>query len=482
MNTMLYSMRQNNKLKLILAGLVLFAANETYAQADMGSPTAVSKGGAVTATIQNWDCIGINPANLGFEDNFNFSLGTTNYALNVQSSAINYKDLWRLVSDPSKQFTDEQKRKYAKSFSSPDGVNFQANANWLMFSVWFPKLGGIGFSMRDRINGHMSLNSNASDILFNGIYSKAYQDTNLLKKPISTLLDSTRVSYFHYREFNLNYGRKIFGSPEGLQMFAGVGVKYLYGIADMDFEVKGNSVNGRMAFSKDYSFNHRYVEGYQPVNSDYLFNTVGNGLGFDAGITLRYKEMFSLGASVVDMGTINWSKNTLVTVDSALPVLPAAQDSGLQNFDPNMVGGFIYNSITSMVKISEGPGYKTQLPGKFRVGLGFRYSRLTLSADMIMPLNKVDGTLDDKFFAFGAEVRVAKSAKIGAGVAGNKTYGVAVPFGFTLGAMGITEFYIATNDLVSFFDKGKKPQFSIAIGLFRYNWMNHTTKAPLLAE
>jgi hypothetical protein len=192
--------------------------------------------------------------------------------------------------------------------------------------------------------------------------------------------------------------------------------------------------------------------------------------------------MFSLGASIVDMGTINWNKNTLVAVDSTLPILPAEADSGLQNFDPNMVGGFIFNSLTNMVKITEGASYKTQLPGKFRLGAGFKYERITLSADMIMPLNEIDGTLDDNFYAFGAELRIAKSAKIGAGVAGNKTYGVAVPFGFTFGSFGITEFYLATNDLVSFFDKGKKPQFSISIGFFRYNWMNHTTRPPLLAE
>ena len=195
-------------MKKIFALFLFLVANQMFSQVDLGSPAAVSKGGAVTATIQNWDCIGLNPAGLGYEDNFNFSLGLSNYYVNVQSKALKLGDLLKAASDPAKGFTQEQKDKYASAFSSEDGLNLQATSNWFMASVWFPKVGGIAFSIRDRISGHLSMNSNMADILFNGVNSNVYKDTNLLKEPISKLLDGTVVNYKHFREFNLAYGRK----------------------------------------------------------------------------------------------------------------------------------------------------------------------------------------------------------------------------------------------------------------------------------
>ncbi len=469
-------------MRKIISFFLVACAFSTNAQVDLGSPAAVSKGGAVTATIQNWDCIGLNPAGLGYEDNYNFSLGLANYYVNVQSKALKLGDLLKAASDPAKGFSQEQKNKYATAFSSEDGLNLQATSNWFMASVWFPKIGGIGFSIRDRISGHLTMNGNMADILFNGVNSKVYNDTNLLKQPISKLLDGTIVNYKHFREFNLAYGRKIFGTPDGVELFAGIGLKYLYGISDMDFRVNGNAITGRSAMNTEYSFNTESVPNYTFQPTDNLFNTVGNGIGYDFGITVKIKSNFSIAAAYTDGGSIKWNKNTLIAVDSVLPALDTSA-LGLQNFDPNLITGFIYNSMTSMVRIKEGEGYTTMLPAKLRIGVGYKIKdRLTISMDAITPLNDVDLTLDNGYYALGIEARLFKTTKVACGITGNEKYGYSVPFGFTIGSFGVTEFYLATSDLISLLDKAKSPQFSIAVGLFRFNWMNHTTKPPMLAE
>ncbi len=453
--------------KLLLAGLVIpFLTN---AQIDLGTPMCTGKGGVATAITHDWQAIGVNPANLGYEDNYKFSMGLTNFGFSLQSKAIDLTRLSNAIMKPNEKFTLPEKQELATKFATPDGLNLYANVNIFAASIYFPKLGGIAVNLRDRISGHATLGQNTSDIIFNGVKSVPYQDPSVYSKYISQVFDGTHISYYHYRELNLAYGRKIIGKEDAVELFGGAGAKYLWGLADMDFKSENGQISGRAAFSSDYGFDFGAVKNFKPTTSNVYFNTVGHGFAFDLGTGIKVKNKFTLAASVTDVGSISWAKNTLIVIDTTMPHLDTSQ-LGLSSFDPNSIAGFLYNSITGMVHYTDAGAYTTSLPTRFRVGTGLKLGKKVLiGADVVMPVTNNNGDLQNAFFAFGGEVTLWKKAKFSTGISGNQNYGFSVPVGFTLGSMGITEFYIATNDIITYISKSKNPQISFAMAVLRIN-------------
>ena len=453
--------------KLVLAAALLPLA--VNSQIDLGTPIATGKGGVSTAITHDWQCLGINPANLGFDDNYKFSFGLTNFGFSLQSKAIDLTRLSNAVLHPNDKFTLPEKQELATKFATPDGMNLYANVNWFAASIYFPKLGGIALNVRDRISGHATLGKNTSDIIFNGVKSVPYQDPSVYSKYLSDVLDGTHISYYHYRELNLAYGRKIIGTDETVQLFGGVGAKYLWGLGDMDFKSENGQISGRAAFSTDYGFKYDQVKNYKPTTTNSYFNTVGHGFAFDMGTAIKIKNKFTVAASVTDVGSITWAKNTLIVIDTTMPHLDTSQ-VGLSSFDANSIAGFLYNSLTSMVHYSDAGAYTTVLPTRLRLGTGLKLGKKVLiGCDAVMPISENKGDLQNAFFALGGEVNLWGTAKFSTGISGNQNYGFSVPVGFTLGTLGITEFYVATNDIITFISKSKNPQLSFCMAVFRFN-------------
>src|SRR6185312_1623543 len=182
----------------------------SFGQIDLCLPVATAKGGAVTALVGDWECIGINPSNLGWESNHHISLSLVNAGVSIQSKALDYNTLMGALTNPSAQFTDQQKQQYAQVFSAHDGLNLYGDVNWVAFSIKIPKIGGFAFNVRDRAIGHVTLSPTAADIIFNGVKSAPYQDSTITLQKISHELAGTNVAFYYYREANLSFGRKLF--------------------------------------------------------------------------------------------------------------------------------------------------------------------------------------------------------------------------------------------------------------------------------
>ncbi|HEU4716532.1 MAG TPA: hypothetical protein VFU15_01810, partial [Bacteroidia bacterium] len=188
--------------KFLIVSALALSGTTAFSQIDNGVPSATGKGGASTALLRNWDAIGINPANLGWADNYKFSVTVANFGLTAQSDAFQSKTLRNALISPNDTFNSADKQLYVKEFDSPNALNFQANVNWGAASFYFPKIGGFAIGVRDRMWGHVGLNQNASDLIFNGINAAVLQDTNTYHKTLGQILDSTNISYLHYRELN----------------------------------------------------------------------------------------------------------------------------------------------------------------------------------------------------------------------------------------------------------------------------------------
>ena len=57
-----------------------------FAQVDLGIPSITGMGGAANGVVKDWECIGVNPANLGWKNNYKFSISAVIIGISVQSN------------------------------------------------------------------------------------------------------------------------------------------------------------------------------------------------------------------------------------------------------------------------------------------------------------------------------------------------------------------------------------------------------------
>lgn len=457
--------------------LTLFAAVLTLsaaAQIDLGLQPAMGKGGASTAILRNWEAIGINPANLGWKENYLFSAGIFNFGISAGSKALDAEQLRHALQNPEDTFTTADKQKYAAIFTTPDGLNLQGNVTYGAISFATPKLGGIAVNLRDRAYAHIGLNHNAADILFNGQHAALFQDSTTYTKSIGEILDSTNVSFMAYRELNIAYGRKLLGFGEDAEdgekesaLYGGVGFKMIWGMAHCDARAENKVLNGHASISTAYGVNYGAVQNFNPQQTDQLFNSVGSGMGIDAGLSLMLKQKFRFGLAITDIGSIKWGNNLLIATDTTMTPLDTT-NNGINSFNLASQGEFAFAN-NGIFNYGPGPDYKTSLPTRFRLGAGVKLERLEIAADAVFPVNDQSVNLSAPYFALGAEYNFLGYVKLSAGVSGNADWGLSVPVGVNVGIGGVVETGVATGDLLSLFGSSENPNLSVGFFVLRVN-------------
>jgi hypothetical protein len=479
-------------MKNIALGCILFLSGTitTWGQIDLCLPVASAQGGAINAQAKDWEAIGINPANLGWESNHKFSITILNVGISAESSALDFQTLKTALTHPGDTFSTAQKQHFAQVLSNSNGLNLYGDVNWLAFSFHFPKVGGFAVNLRDRVTAHLTLSPTAADIIFNGLNSAAYQDPNIYNEKISHILDGTNFGYYHYRELNLDYGRKLFKigggggaslssfdvrsngnkgvadtSDNALEVYGGVGVKYLWGIANVFAEAVNGTIDAHSAVSSSYGINYGNIPDFTPTNVGNLFNNTGHGYALDVGLSAVYKK-WKFAVSATDLGSILWQHNTLTAVDTNMPKLDP-NNYGIASWAD--LGNFAFSN-NSILNFRGGPDYSLALPAKLRTGISYQViKQLALAADMVLPLNTVVGNLQNPYFALAGKFDIVKGISISTGIAGSQSYGIEVPLGLTMGLKNILQFYIGTADLVTYFGRQNNPNISVAFGLLRFN-------------
>jgi hypothetical protein len=461
-------------MKHYLIALLLGCSTASYAQIDMGIPAAAGKGGTATAMIGNFDCIGINPSNLGWRDNHKFSFTVANVGLSAQSRAIDLPTLKNAILHPQDTFTQQQKDQLAMQFATEDGFNMNANINWFAASVYYPKLGGIAINVRDRAFAHVTMNQNMADIMFNGFNASGYQDSSAYGQAMSAFLDGTRFTMLHYREVNIAYGRKLFGlgskDDEGkqpIEFFGGIGFKLIWGLGNVDVKIGDGIVTGNTSMSSNYEINYGAIQNFNPQNSPKLFNSVGQGTAIDFGFSATINEKIRAAISFTDLGKIEWEQNLLIAGDTLMPALDSTE-SGINSWDLNSQASYYFDDF---MKYSVGGVYVTNLPSRMRLGYGMKIGeRLNIGADIVFPLNKTLYNLGSPYFAVGGEIKILEWLRFNAGFSGNKELGWNVPAGLIIGPIGFIEIGLATGDVLTYVAKSDNPNLSFAMGIIRFNF------------
>lgn len=455
--------------------LFLILPTISFAQIYFGSPIAASEDGSVTATAKNWECIEINPSNLGWSNNHTFSFSVANVGLNFQDNGLNLasRSIINEIENAKNQdsITPQQRSQMYNAVTAPGGLNMSTTINWASFSFTIPKVGGFGVSLTDKLYLHAQLSPNLARILsdFSGVRDTSelkqtfHNDSSLLKQTPAQIENGTNAGGYHYRELNIDYGRKIltiqthsvgtggasFQNSEFLdtaknsyfvsnpiEIYAGFGFKPIWGLGSYSSDfVGGQSINeGTYVYG-----NTNYTQNILPN----IFTANGRGYGVDLGLSASY-ERWKLGFSVIDLGQITWHNNSFQNAPDQFPTSESQVISELNN------NASIFNDIVYYTHLPE-PDYTTQLPSQFRAGLSYECGRfLMFSSDFVAPLNTVPGNLLNPYVGVGVHLQLFRIFGLGLGYATEQGFGNLVPCGIYINILYGFEVYAGTNDLLAY--------------------------------
>ncbi|GAB2848390.1 DUF5723 family protein [Hymenobacter ruber] len=463
----------------LAAGLALPAT--AFAQNELSNFSATGRGGVINTFATDYQAIGINPANLGRSTNFRVAFTIGEVGAGIGSQSLSKTTFKHILYDGSQSIGPAEKATLVDQLSGDNVLNLNLDTNLFGFAVTLPNgLGGLAFSSRQRIGGHLALNRNAADIIINGqnaaVVKQYYPTPNTSGTPtptaanaplISTVLDGTSIQAAVTNEFNVAYGIQVFHN-DGLKVSLGAGYRYIQGIGIADIRVSGGNLTAYTSlspvFDVDYgalatnasNFNYESGSGLKPV---------GHGNGFDAGVSAEIGKIFRFGASVTDMGSMTWTGNVLEASDQKLQ---QTASTGVQTynvfkeissqFDTDKQNLFTYTTAKERT---------AALPAKLRLGGGIRINKFfEAGLDVTAPLNKVAGNLTTTFVGLGVDYKPLNWLKLSSGFTGGAGYGKSLPLGLTI-VSPIWEAGISTRDVVGLFSEDS-PYSSVAFGVLRF--------------
>ncbi len=464
-----------------------------FAQSEMNDYSRVGQSAIGTTMVSDYQCIGINPANLGFipssiefratspidgglersRRRLSFSIGEVGAAVN--SNAMGSSDLLNaMFSVGDQNFSQEEKITASQRFSGK-GVFLDADVISLGVSYQTEYSGGFAFQLRDRISAQFVFNSFAAQFAFLGRKAPYFDSSYVLdwnksdtvgvaKHPqlYSQLFDSTRISMSWTREWSVAYGRDIYYSDR-TQIYFGMTLKYIQGYALL------NSYIDEKKHLTAYSsitplFNINYGKSTTPSRIDGSgMLPVGSGYGFDFGATMIIRHKYRLSLSVLDIGSVRWKGNVYSAEDY---IMNGVSSAGFNS----------YNIFAEAQKITGNGGYfkwaglqevTTALPTRIRLGGSYEYGHLrNMGVDIIIPLNTKDpANLNTIFVSAGANHYILPWLYVQGGLTFGGSMGFNMPAGVLFSVYGgFWEFGISTRDLLTYvIDKNPTVGWSIAL-------------------
>jgi hypothetical protein len=463
----------NSMKRIILFFTAMIAASFVFSQKELSSFSATGSGIA-TAYLSDYQCLGINPANLGWQRNkapLHISLaeaGASVYSDALRKSEIKHDFLF----NKDTHFTTQEKIDAAEAFA---GNKFTANADMAWLSVAFqrPKFGGLAFSVREHTAFSSIFNQDFAAIVFEG-YHASYFDSlvvngtdttgySKLPRTIGELADGSRVTGSWYREYIFGYGRKIIES-EKFSLYVGADVKYLGGYAMFDMAAEDGKLTGFSALSPILDVNYDFASPSQLTGD--AMETVGSGFGFDVGGTMTLFKKLNISAAINDIGSIKWDGNVYEANDTLINNVAA---EGFYSYSMvEEMKDLVQDS--SFFKWSGLQSHTVSLPSNFRLGLNYKLGkRADVGLDCYVPLNDKSGNFEKAILSVGGSFALGDFLILSLGIGTGGNYDFVVPAGVTFEMTDSRwEIGIASRDAITFFKKNN-PTISAAFGFLRFN-------------
>ena len=478
--------------KLLLICVLAIVSTQLLAQTEISAFNATGAGYSTTY-LTDYQCLGVNPANLGWtRNNHTMNIGFFEFSGSIYTEALTRSQVVNDMFDSNFKLDSVGKLDAAESFKDARLIG-QGSVMGIGFSYQDEDIGGFAFSIRERLMWHSILNENGASYLFTG-YNDPYFDSLAVENG-ETIGYSTnpgiasdiyRGSDNHmlmYREYNFGYGRKVL-DKEDFKLYVGVGLKYLVGYGMTQYYQKSSEeLQGYSALSPTFG-----VEYDEPTPSQIDgtgYKKVGGGFGFDIGTTFEYKEKLKVSIAVNDIGSIKWDGNVYTANNTSVWKIETA---GMDNYNIFEQGELIvtdsYDSTGMWTGIKE---KKFKLPMNLRGGVSYRFDKMIeVGADIYVPLGeKVPGVYEAPVFGLGAKYDPAEWVQLSIGVVSGGKFGTNVPFGVLFYPVkketNTWEIGFSIRDMTSFF-KSENPTVSIALGFLRFSFGVKETSTRYLEE
>jgi len=468
------------------AGVLTIAVSS--AQNEISAFTATGTG-AVTTFVTDYHALGINPANLGWNSQFEgkrVTFGLLDFGFALDSKALNNPLIRQSFSFEAGENSVEEKLEMLKAITE-NGIYFSADVNWVGVGITTGKFGGFAFSMRDRMQSNFEINQTGGEILLLG-YNSPYFDQKFDEndnatvdpnnteygvasnpKTLAQLFDGTNINFNWYREYNLGYGKRVINN-DLLSLYAGIGIKYLQGIGVLDIRADGNDFTAFSSFDSNFGIDYRkfYLEVFG-ISSDKHKNVpIGKGAGLDFGINAVIAKKLKVGMALNGLGQINWSGKSITAENK---ILDTTYFGGLTN--PNL-----FEQINVLIGEDglfewkeQAAGSKTiATPAVWRFGTSFHPSKkFQVGGDVSLPVNgDVPGSLSGGIYGAGISLKPLPWFRFSAGYVTGENIKNKYPVGITfIKGLGVWESGIASRDIVSLFiDNGTT--ISVVTGFLRF--------------
>ncbi len=469
--------------KILLSLLTIMLSGIVVAQTELSSFNATGSGYSTTS-LTDYQCLGINPANLGWKrNNQTMNLGFLEFAGSVYSEALTKQEILHdLLGNPI-TLSDAEKVTAAQKFT---GTRMFGSASLMSvgFSYQNEKLGGFAFNIRERLMWTSMLNTNSANFLYLG-YNDPYFDSLTVEdgdtvgyatnpKYAADLYNGTDQQFLLFREFNFGWGRQII-KKENFTFYLGIGIKYIigYGMTQYYQENNGGSIVGYSALSPAFKVTYNTPTPSQIDGDGY--KKVGSGFGFDIGTTFEfYKNKIRVSLSVVDIGSITWDGNVYKGNNGRIWRI---ETTGIDNYNIFEQGEGI-DSDNYPGDPEEWSGIKSQklnLATKFRGGANYKINEnFEAGFDVLIPFKtKMPGSYLAPVFGFGGKYMPVNWIDISLGLVTGGKFGTNIPLGVTFypvnketntWAVGF-----ATRDIKTLFSNNN-PTVSVAFGFLRFSF------------
>lgn len=490
-------------MKRLFLLLMLVSGATVFGQTEYIAYPATGKGVASTF-VTDYHCLGINPANLGWQkyENKAITMGTSEFGLSIYSESLSKQDLRDNIGSAIRNkslddLTAEEKLAAAEGFASDFSFNYDYNA--FGFSYQNPKFGGIAFSIRTRATWNSSFSDDFSDLLFRG-KTASYFDSLLYVDGVDTmtiansgnistdsagnviggsasiplhlseLLNGSYLKFSLNREFHVGYGRRLLNIDSVFTLYVGAGAKYIQGIAMMDLTADEDGLQMYSAISPGFDLNYGMAALSNPsalpeTGEQFFKSPVGVGYGFDVGVNATLFNKIHLAASVTNVGSMTYTGNVYRVVDTL--VVSYDQD-GLDNMNISEAPAEMLEEA-GLLNIQGETERTISLPGQFRMGASIELGKFVeIGGELIAPFNDVPGNVTEFAYGLGGDFKLFDGKiTLMAGLTGGGGYDAQLPLGvnFVLGG-GTYEFGIASRDAFTFFIN-HSPTISAAFGFAR---------------
>lgn len=482
--------------KLLIVFTLIIASNCLIAQTEISAFNATGAGYS-TSYLTDYQCLGVNPANLGWtRNNHTMNIGFFEFTGSIYAEPLTRSQVVNDMFNSSFKLDMEGKLDAASNFTDARVIG-QGSVMGIGFSYQDEEIGGFAFNIRERLIWHSILNDNGASYLFlgwNDPYFDQYDtdfesgDTlaGMSSNPgmVANIYKGTDNHMLMYREYNFGYGRKVM-KKEDFNWYVGVGIKYLVGYGMTQYYQKnGGELQGYSALSPTFG-----VEYDEPTPSQIEgtgYKKVGGGFGFDIGTTFEYKEKLKVSIAVNDIGSIKWNGNVYTANNTSVWSIETA---GMDNYNIFEQGELIVTD-----NLPDDPSMwtgleekKFKLPMNLRGGVSYRFNEMIeAGADIYVPLgNKVPGVYEQPVFGLGCRYDPAEWVQLSIGVVSGGKFGTNVPLGVIFYPIkketNTWEIGFSTRDMTSFF-KSKNPTVSLAFGFLRFSFGVKEASARYLEE